>query len=159
MAIKLAYSEFSPYRDLEQYQRSSSALPNRCGATACFIGSMRDFNEGERVAGMFLEHYPGMTESCLETICVMAQQRWKLLDCLIIHRVGEISLNEPIVLVAVWSSHRGDALDACRYIIDELKQRAPFWKQEFLDQGSLSRWVSHNSDGYASSEHPSQIAP
>ena len=158
MAVSIACSEFSPYRELEDYQRNSAVLCGHCGATACFVGTMRDFNEGDRVSGMFLEHYPGMTERCLEVICATAHRRWKLLDSLIIHRVGEIALNEAIVLVAVWSSHRGDSLDACRYIIEELKQRAPFWKQEFLGQPGCSRWVSHNSDGYAS-QSPDQSAP
>jgi len=149
VSVTLTPTEFSPYRELEDHQRRSSALTGNCGATASFVGTLRDFNEGDRVTGMFLEHYPGMTERCLESIRTTAHQRWKLLDSLIVHRVGEIALGEAIVLVAVWSSHRGDAFDACRYIIEELKQRAPFWKRESLES-SGSRWVTHNTDGYAS---------
>ena len=105
---------------------------------------MRDFNEGDRVHGMTLEHYPGMTEKHLEAICHNATSRYNLLDALVIHRVGPIEPGEPIVLVAVWSAHRATAFDACRLIMDDLKSRAPFWKKEELDEGKV-RWVDHNT--------------
>jgi molybdopterin synthase catalytic subunit len=108
---------------------------------------MRDFNEGDHVKGMNLEHYPGMTESQLEKIVAEAQTRWPIIDSLLIHRVGDIFPNEPIVLVAIWSSHRGDAYDANRYIMEALKSRAPFWKKEVLTS-ELERWVLKNTDGY-----------
>jgi molybdopterin synthase catalytic subunit len=95
---------------------------------------------------MTLEHYPGMTEKELERIIGEAHERWQLLDELVIHRVGELLPNEPIVLVAVWSAHRKDAFEACRHIMEALKSRAPFWKKERLDQGV--RWVDKNTDGY-----------
>jgi len=76
------------------------------GATAAFVGTMRDFNEGDAVHGMTLEHYPGMTEKFLEQISRSAAERWQLLDTLILHRVGTLQPNDPIVLVAVWSAHR-----------------------------------------------------
>lgn len=95
---------------------------------------------------MTLEHYPGMTEKELERIVEEARENWSLLDELIIHRVGELLPNDPIVLVAVWSAHRKDAFEACRHIMEALKSRAPFWKKEQLD--SSSRWVEKNTDGY-----------
>lgn len=147
MAVTLTPTPFSPYQTLEEHQRRSPQLAGRCGATASFVGTLRDFNEGARVSAMYLEHYPGMTERCLEAIREAAHRRWRLLDSLVVHRVGEIAMGEPIVLVAVWSSHRGEAFDACRYIVEELKTKAPFWKKERLQDGS--RWVSDNSDGYA----------
>lgn len=147
MSVTLQPVEFSPCLELERHQRQSTVLAGRCGASVSFVGTMRDFNEGALVSGMFLEHYPGMTESCLVSIRDSAHQRWNLLDSLIIHRYGDIRPDDAIVLVAVWSSHRGDAFDACRYMVEELKSRAPFWKKEFLQSGS--RWVSHNTDGYA----------
>ncbi len=91
-----------------------------------------------------------MTEKQLEKITDQAAGRWSLLETLLVHRVGEIVPHDPIVLVAVWSSHRGDALDACRYIIEALKSRAPFWKKERLRSGE-TRWVEKNTGGYLSS--------
>jgi molybdopterin synthase catalytic subunit len=87
-----------------------------------------------------------MTEKELQLIVEEARQRWELLDELIIHRVGELRPNDPIVLVAVWSAHRKDAFEACRHIMEALKTRAPFWKKEQLETGY--RWVDKNSDGY-----------
>ncbi len=115
------------------------------GATAVFVGTMRDFNEGDAVQGMFLEHYPGMTERYLEKISVEAAARWELVDTLIVHRVGELQPADPIVLVAVWSAHRKEAFEACRWLMEELKSSAPFWKKEQLKDGS--RWVEHNTTG------------
>jgi molybdopterin synthase catalytic subunit len=94
---------------------------------------------------MTLEHYPGMTEKHLDTISSEAARRWDIVDSLIIHRYGALQPNDPIVLVAVWAAHRAPAFDACRYLIEELKDRAPFWKQEMLDD--CTRWVQHNTSG------------
>lgn len=116
------------------------------GATAVFVGTMRDFNEGDDVKGMELEHYPGMTENYLKTLSQEASKRWSIIDSLIIHRVGELQPNDPIVLVAVWSAHRKDAFEASRYLMEELKSRAPFWKKEFLADGH--RWVEQNTPGH-----------
>ncbi|MGY6216235.1 molybdenum cofactor biosynthesis protein MoaE [Methylolobus aquaticus] len=118
------------------------------GALATFIGTMRDFNEGDTVTRMTLEHYPGMTERQLAAIVETARARWQFIDALVIHRVGEVWPGDPIVLVGVWSSHRAAAFDACRYLMEELKSRAPFWKKETL--GARERWVSCNTPGYSS---------
>jgi molybdopterin synthase catalytic subunit len=104
---------------------------------------MRDFNDDRAVQAMTLEHYPGMTEKHLRRIRDEALRRWDILDALIIHRVGEVRPNDPIVLVAVWSAHRTPAFDACRYLIEELKTRAPFWKKETSPESA--QWVEHNS--------------
>ncbi len=104
---------------------------------------MRDYNDGESVQAMVLEHYPGMTEKHLRQISEEAKTRWDILDTLIIHRVGELRPNDPIVLVAVWSAHRGPAFEACRYLIEELKSRAPFWKKESIEE--RARWVQQNT--------------
>ena len=108
---------------------------------------MRDFNEGDEVTGMELEYYPGMTEKHLEKICNEARSKWTVLDILLLHRVGKINIGEPIVLVTVWTSHRGDAFDACRFIMEDLKSKAPFWKKETLVDGQ--RWVDCNTSGYS----------
>ena len=111
----------------------------KIGAVVSFVGTVRDLNEGEQVAEMELEHYPGMTEKALEDIVTQARARWELFDALIIHRVGPLKPLDQIVLVAVTSAHRGEAFAACEFIIDYLKIQAPFWKKEQTPQGA--RWV------------------
>lgn len=142
MLIQLRSETFDPYQELATYQQS--VTNGQYGATAVFVGSMRDFNEGDTVQKMWLEHYPGMTEKYLEKICQEAMDKWQLLDAMIIHRVGEVNPNDSIVLVAVWSAHRAAAFEASRYLMEELKSRAPFWKKEQLDPTS-SRWVEKNT--------------
>lgn len=119
------------------------------GGVVSFIGLMRDFNQGDRVAGMTLEHYPGMTEKALASIVAEAGERWQLDAVRIVHRVGELRPEEPIVLVAVASAHRGEAFRGCEFIIDYLKTRAPFWKREQTGDGR-ARWVeARTSDAVA----------
>ncbi|MFP4560419.1 MAG: molybdenum cofactor biosynthesis protein MoaE [Thiohalorhabdus sp.] len=117
--------------------------PNGAGAGAevHFVGNVRDLNDGEAVEVMELEHYPGMTERELERVAREAGERWELLETLVIHRFGRLHPGERIVLVSVWSAHRADAFDACRYIIDTLKTAVPFWKKEALPEGG-HRWVA-----------------
>jgi molybdopterin synthase catalytic subunit len=146
--IEVRENPFAPWETLQRYESEVIArdYPGKYGASAVFVGTMRDFNEGDEVTGMTLEHYPGMTEKELGLIVEEARGRWQLLDELIIHRVGKLLPNEPIVLVAVWSAHRKDAFEACRHIMEALKSRAPFWKKEQLQEGY--RWVDKNTDGY-----------
>lgn len=146
MPISLCDKPFDPYSELLHYQDQLLLRTGKHGATSSFVGVMRGINEGEEVSRMVLEHYPGMTEKYLAKIIEEAQSRWDFIDALVIHRTGEIYPNDPIVLVAVWSSHRGAAFDACRYIIEELKTRAPFWKKETTRHGD--RWVEKNTCGY-----------
>ena len=113
------------------------------GAVATFIGFVRDANEGDKVHGMTLEHYPGMTERSLEAICDEAASRWSVLDLRIVHRVGALVPGDPIVFVGVASAHRGDAFAACEFLMDYLKTRAPFWKKERIAGGE--RWVEARS--------------
>ena len=117
------------------------------GAVASFIGTVRDLNDAARVATMTLEHYPGMTEKALDAIVADARGRFDILDALVIHRVGTLRPTDQIVLVAVTSSHREQAFDACRFIMDFLKTRAPFWKKEATDNGE--RWVDARSSDEA----------
>lgn len=145
--ITICTEAFDPWREVREYQASLTAMSGKYGATSVFVGTMRDFNEGDDVRGMTLEHYPGMTEKQLEKIVDEVRRQSKVLDVLIIHRVGDLVPEEPIVLVAVWSSHRGDAFDACRNIMEALKSKAPFWKKERLANES-ERWVENNTDGY-----------
>ena len=96
---------------------------------------------------MTLEHYPGMTEKHLAAILDEARGRYALIDALIVHRVGRILPTDPIVLTAAWSAHRKDAFEACRFLMEALKSRAPFWKKETLADGG-ERWVEKNTPGY-----------
>lgn len=139
--IELRHTKFDPLHELAEYQKNLAS--GKYGACCNFIGSMRDFNEGDDVSQMTLEHYPGMTEKFLQTICDEANEKWPLLDCLIIHRIGAINPNDSIVLTAAWSAHRDASFAACRYLIEELKHRAPFWKKEDTENGE--RWVSENT--------------
>ncbi len=145
MSVRISKKPFDPWCELQAHQNERAELLGKFGATAVFVGSMRDFNEDEDVRRMTLEHYPGMTERYLEEICHEANQRWELVEILVVHRVGDLLPGEPIVLVAVWSGHRAAAFEASRHVMEELKSHAPFWKKETLDRGQ--RWVSKNSDG------------
>jgi molybdopterin synthase catalytic subunit len=122
----------------------------RVGAIACFIGVVRDLNDGDSVASMTLEHYPGMTEKALEGIVAQAHQRWDLYEALVVHRVGELRPTDPIVLVIVTSAHRGAAFAACEFIMDYLKTEAPFWKKEATPTGT--RWVEARESDDAARE-------
>jgi molybdopterin synthase catalytic subunit len=135
---------FDPWQAIVKHQQQAD-IATKFGATATFIGSMRDFNENVDVSLMYLEHYPAMTQGYLDKLEQQAKQRWNLLDTLIIHRVGEINPADPIVLIACWSAHRRAALDACSWLIEELKHQAPFWKKETTKNGE--RWVAKNTDG------------
>jgi molybdopterin synthase catalytic subunit len=95
----------------------------KVGAVASFVGVVRE-------VGMTLEYYPGMTEKALQKIVEEARGRWQVLDCTVIHRYGRLEPTDQIVLVAVASAHRADAFEACEFIMDYLKTRAPFWKKE-----------------------------
>ena len=122
----------------------------RVGAVACFIGVVRDLNDGDSVASMTLEHYPGMTEKALEGIVAQARERWDLYEVLVVHRVGKLRPTDPIVLVIVTSAHRGAAFAACEFVMDYLKTEAPFWKKEATPTGT--RWVEARESDDAARE-------
>jgi molybdopterin synthase catalytic subunit len=141
LSTRLVGEPFDPWRELADHQTGLAA--GKFGACCNFTGTMRDFNAGDSVTSMRLDHYPDMTQRFLDTICDEARARWNILDCLIVHRYGEIRPDETIVLTAAWAAHRADAFDACRYLIEELKARAPFWKKERTADGE--RWVHDTS--------------
>jgi len=145
--VQIKTGSFDPWQLTQKFQESRLNL-GEFGATASFVGTMRDFNENDDVQAMSLEHYPGMTESQLQAIIDDAQRQWPLLQSLIVHRVGNIVPGDPIVLVVCWSAHRAAAFDACRFLMEALKSRAPFWKKETLADNS-QRWVEKNTDGYS----------
>jgi molybdopterin synthase catalytic subunit len=109
------------------------------GGITMFVGTVRDLSHGRGVAAMTLEHYPGMTERALAEIEAEALRRWPLSASLIIHRYGRLEPGEDIVLVIAASAHRDAAFEACRFLIDWLKTKAPFWK---LEEGAAgAHWV------------------
>lgn len=144
MKTELREQPFDPWRELYAYQETASTLQGKYGATSVFVGTMRDFNVSEKITAMYLEHYPEMTSRYLDKITEVAKERWDILDALVLHRVGNISPADTIVLISVWSTHRNEAFDANRYILEELKHRAPFWKKETLSDNS-QRWVTNNT--------------
>jgi len=109
------------------------------GAVVSFIGTVRDRSDGQGVSAMELEHYPGMTERAIEAMIDAAQRRFDIRAARVVHRVGPLSPGEQIVLVAVTSAHRGQAFQACEFLMDYLKTQAPFWKKETTPEGA--RWV------------------
>ena len=135
MPVRIQTDDFDAGRELAQLRAGDRAV----GAVAAFIGTVRDVNADAAVAGMTLEHYPGMTEKALAAIVEDAKGRWDIVDALVIHRVGALKPADQIVLVAVTSAHRGEAFAACEFIMDYLKTRAPFWKKEEIAGGA--RWV------------------
>jgi molybdopterin synthase catalytic subunit len=148
MTVRICAEPFDPWKTLAQHQEAHLTA-GQYGATATFVGTMRDFNEGDDVTHMSLEHYPGMTEQQLGEIIAESRRQWPLQEVLIVHRVGDIHPADPIVLVACWSAHRAAAFEACRHLMEALKSRAPFWKKETLSDQS-HRWVEKNTDGYSS---------
>ncbi len=135
MGVRIQEDDFDAGAEMTRLRMDNPKV----GAVASFVGVVRDLNEGDKVCGMMLEHYPGMTERAIEEIIDEARSRWSILDATIIHRVGKLAPTDQIVLVVVSSSHRGDAFSACEFLMDYLKTRAPFWKKEALASGS--RWV------------------
>jgi len=135
MAVRVQTASFDPGTELNALHAAQLGI----GAVVGFVGYVRDYNDGQEVAGMFLEHYPGMTEKALAKIVAEAEARWPLLRVEVLHRVGALTPGEPIVFVGTASAHRQAAFEACDFIMDYLKTRAPFWKRE--DTRAGTRWV------------------
>jgi molybdopterin synthase catalytic subunit len=135
MAVRIQTENFDAGAEIARLRAGNPSI----GAVASFVGVVRDRNDGDTVAALTLEHYPGMTEKSIEGIVEQAKSRWSIVDVTVIHRVGELKPLDQIVLVVVAGAHRGDAFAACEFIMDYLKTRAPFWKKEQTPEGP--RWV------------------
>lgn len=135
MTVRVQREAFDVGRLIDSLQANDPGV----GAVVNFVGYVRDINQGETVTGLFLEHYPGMTERSLQNIIDNARARWPLRAVEIVHRIGPLSTGEPIVFVGVSSPHRQAAFEACAFIMDYLKTDAPFWKREDVACGA--RWV------------------
>ena len=149
MAVRVQEADFDVGAELEALTRGNA----RIGGLASFVGLVRErhVRQGyhrDQVEAMTLEHYPGMTEQALEEIEAEAHRRWPLEATLIVHRVGRLEAGERIVLVAVGSPHREAAFEACEFLVDWLKTKAPFWKLEETPGGE--KWVgAHEGDDQA----------
>ncbi|PCJ37494.1 MAG: molybdopterin synthase catalytic subunit MoaE [Cellvibrionales bacterium] len=133
--IKIMDTPFDPGELTRQLSESTTT----CGALVSFTGLVRD-QADDPVNTLFLEHYPGMTEKALEDIVVEARDRWSLGPLIIVHRVGALQPGEPIVFVGVTAAHRGEAFQACEFLMDYLKIKAPLWKKESTPKGE--HWVA-----------------
>ncbi|MBT3548876.1 MAG: molybdenum cofactor biosynthesis protein MoaE [Gammaproteobacteria bacterium] len=140
MKIEIMNEKFDPWKALVDYKKNVLLNDSSIGATSVFVGTVRDFNDDEEIDSMELEHYPGMTEKYLEDIVNTAIKKYKIIDGLVIHRVGLLEPTDPIVIVATWSEHRDNAFNATRDIMEALKAQAPFWKKESTENGF--RWVT-----------------
>ena len=135
MTVRIQTAPFDAQAEADALRRGDMDV----GAVVTFVGTVRDVNDGDAVTTLELEHYPGMTEKALGANEAEARERFDVRGIAIVHRVGRLAPGDPIVLVAVTSAHRGAAFDACRFVMDYLKTRAPFWKKERTPQGE--RWV------------------
>ena len=134
--IKVQREDFDIGGEISRMTKDNTAI----GGLACFVGLVRDIAGDAKITSMTLEHYPGMTERQLEKLEAEARQRWSLQDVLIIHRFGKLLPGDRIVLVVTASSHREASLQACEFLIDWLKTKAPFWKLEDMAIGA--KWVA-----------------
>jgi molybdopterin synthase catalytic subunit len=136
--------------DVASELEALTAEDANAGAAVSFVGLCRD--ENGRLAGLELEHYPGMAEAEVARVVDEAASRWPLIGATVIHRYGLIRPGERIVLVATASSHRDAAFAAASFLMDYLKTRAPFWKREHLADGTLGPWVEAKAQDDAAAE-------
>lgn len=136
--IRVQREDFHVAREIDNLKSTSK----RIGGIVTFLGTARDFSRGKEIEKLEFESYEAMAEKKLEGLRQAALERFDIIEASIIHRVGEISVGENIVLIAVGAEHREDAFKACKYLIDELKKVVPIWKKEFTTSGDY--WVEGN---------------
>ena len=137
MSVSIQTEDFNQ----ESEYSALRARSKKIGAIVTFCGLVREFDEHAGY-GLYLEHYPNMTENILEGIIQTAKHRWNIFDAHIIHRIGKLTLGDQIVFVGVNAPHRGEAFSACEFIIDFLKTEAPFWKKALNHSGDY--WIEAN---------------
>ncbi|MDR6288704.1 MULTISPECIES: molybdopterin synthase catalytic subunit MoaE [Inquilinus] len=140
MTVLVQEADFDPGVEMA----ALSAGRTDVGGVACFVGLVRDIAGGATVTAMTLEHYPGMTERQLEEIEAEARSRWPLQEVRILHRHGRLLPGDRIMFCGVASAHRGAAFEACAFLMDWLKTKAPFWKREETPEGE--RWVEAKAE-------------
>ena len=146
MDVCVITKPLDPWKEIQEFLSGRAELRSKCGAMVVFVGTMRERNEGDAVRFVHIEHYPEMTQPHLEAIARKAQVRFGLSGVLLRHRVGLIYPGEDIVLVAVWAEHRKAAYEGNRFLMEDLKSTAPFWKEETLESGDR-RWVESKTQG------------
>ena len=151
--IRVQRESFDTGLELAQMTRGNT----RIGGVCSFVGLVRDIAGEQTVSAMTLEHYPGMTEKMLTRIEAEANERWPLEASLIIHRYGRLDPGDPIVLVATASAHRQAAFEACHFLIDWLKTKAPFWKLEETSKGT--KWVAAQASDDVAAARWQQVPP
>jgi molybdopterin synthase catalytic subunit len=134
MRIRVQETPFDPGQELTAFSQTAGNI----GAVVSFTGVVRNTPDNALIA-MEIEHYPGMTQSALETFAAKARARWPIADALIVHRYGRLAPGDVIMMVATAAAHRSDAFEAAQYLMDYLKSRAPFWKREITRDGA--QWV------------------
>lgn len=140
MAVRIQEADFDVGAEIAALSDGRTDV----GGVASFVGLVRDIAGGATVTAMTLEHYPGMTERQLEEIEAEARSRWPLLEVRIVHRVGRLEPGDRIMFCGAASAHRGAALEACAFLMDWLKTKAPFWKREETPEGE--RWVEARAE-------------
>ena len=133
--ISIQEADFNVQDEMDAFKTDCPKI----GAVCCFTGLVREFGDRSDLTGMFLEHYPGMTEKALQSIIDQANERWPINQVRVIHRVGKLMMSDQIVFVGVSSAHREASFAACEFIMDYLKVDAPFWKKELTT--SSDNWV------------------
>lgn len=140
--IRVSEQPFDPGAELSAFERVAKGA----GAVVSFLGKVRQEAQGEKVTGLILEHYPGVTEQSIAAIEREAKSRWDIDEVLIVHRVGDLTPGEPIVMVCVSSAHRRDAFEAADFLMDYLKTEAKFWKKEIRESGE--EWIEPRDQDY-----------
>jgi len=149
--INIQYEDFS-IDDLSSQLKKQAG--NNAGAICTFTGLVREIDQSEqpKLTALSLEYYPGMTEKALDAIAEQAKAKFSLAAIIIVHRVGKLSATEQIVFVGTASEHRQSAFDGCQFIMDYLKNDAPFWKKEYREDGT-ENWIEQKqSDREATSK-------
>lgn len=144
--ISVQAGDFDPAAEYAALRDSGTGT----GAIATFTGLVRDSGDTKGVTGLYLEHYPGMTEQVISGLIEEASSRWNVRKARVIHRIGRLALQDQVVFVGICSGHRSDAFAACQYIMDALKTSAPFWKKELTETGE--HWVEQKSSDVARGE-------
>ena len=137
--IKIQKESFNIENEIQHMKENLQDV----GAVSTFLGYVRNINNDKKVSSINLEVYPAMAEKSLEEIIEKANKKWNLSDTLVIHRYGKLNIGEKIVLVATFSEHRHNCMQACEFIMDYLKKEAPFWKKENYDDGYT--WLKNTS--------------
>lgn len=137
-SVRIQEDDFSIEKEVCALRQTSK----RIGGIATFLGCARNFSGGRDVSAISFEQYAGMAESAMRALRTEALEKFNIIEARIVHRVTTVRAGDQIVLIVVGAEHRGPAFDACRWIIDELKQRVPIWKKEVTASGES--WVTEH---------------